>query len=168
MQIQFQLSLDDYCAAQRLHSTRSSWSRINYVLNFYLSPVLGLCFLALGFWLKRNPGSMEFILIVCGLLLILCPLYMRIYMKRCYKRTRTGTGECAVTLDEERILIEAKHMKSELDWSAVQSFREDGKVFMLYLAPAKFVAIPKRACTKVQIAELRAILPQKVPPAAAQ
>jgi hypothetical protein len=38
MQIQFQLSFDDYLAAQRLHQKRSLWARLNFILNYYLLP----------------------------------------------------------------------------------------------------------------------------------
>jgi|CZKF01.1.fsa_nt_gi hypothetical protein len=166
MQIQFQLSLDDYLAAQRLHAIRSSWPRFTNALTHYIYPILGLCFLVLSIPLigSKVPDHSGLTMIVCGMILVCCPLYMHFQRKRCYKRTRSDNGECNLTLDEERIGIEGQFTNGEMDWRAVKSFRENKKVFLLYLAPAKFLVVPKRVCTDAQISELRAILSQKIQP----
>jgi hypothetical protein len=52
-----------------------------------------------------------------------------------------------------------------MDWKAVKTFLENKKIFMLYLAPAKFIVIPKRVCTEAQIGELRMLLLRQVKPA---
>jgi hypothetical protein len=164
MQIKFQLTFDDYSAAHSLHATRSLWSRFLRALARYLFPVFGLCFLVLGVSLVGKGASTGNILTVfaCGLYLTSVPFYLHLQLRRCYKRTRTGVGDCTVTFDSERILIDGQNMKSEIDWSAVQSFRENSEIFILYLAPAKFIAVPKRACTAAQIDELQAMLVQRI------
>jgi hypothetical protein len=59
------------------------------------------------------------------------------------------------------IHVKMENVSSDFNWKAVQFFREDPKLIMLYLAPAKFVALPKRACTPEQIAELQSLLARK-------
>lgn len=164
-QIQFELSLDDYLAAQRLHSTRNLWPRIMNFLLYFLYPVLGILFLffGVGVFLERNSHH-PVTMIVCGVLLVCSPIYMRMRLRSCYKRTRSDSGESTLNFGEERVEIKGRYTNSELDWRAVKSFREDAKVFMLYLAPGRFIVIPKRACTEAQISDLRAIFLQKVPP----
>jgi hypothetical protein len=55
--------------------------------------------------------------------------------------------------------------KSELNWKAIKSFRENKRIFILYLAPARFIAIPKRVFSEAQIEELRTLLLRKIPSA---
>jgi hypothetical protein len=51
-----------------------------------------------------------------------------------------------------------------MEWKGIHYFREDKNVFLLYLAPAKFLAIPKRVCTEEQITEFRSLLSRQVKP----
>ncbi|MDR3726015.1 MAG: YcxB family protein [Terracidiphilus sp.] len=166
LQIQFQLSLDDYLAAQRLHEKRGLWPRFISILNNYLYPLMGLLSFACGLLLigRRASTGSVLILFVCGIILLCCPLYIRMRLKRCYKRTRSGNGECTLNLDEEFIRIDGEYTHGEIGWKAVKSFRENEKLFLLYTAPAMFIAIPKRACSEAQVNELRTILQQKVHP----
>jgi hypothetical protein len=164
MQIQYELSLDDYLAAQRLHATRSLWPWFTNALTHYIYPIFCLFFLALGIPLMRGSvsDSSGRVMIICGTIMLCCPLYLYLQRKRCYKRTRSNNGECEVTLDKERIGIKGQFTNGEMDWRAVRSFRENKKVFLLYLAPARFIVIPTRVCTGEQIRELRTILSQKI------
>ena len=167
MQITYELSFDDYRAAQLLHVKRSLWLRLMRILTHVILPICGLCFLVLALTFMGDKKSFDFmvIMLMCGLYLVLCPLYLNWRLKRCYKRTRSGKDNCTATFSEERILIDAGNMKSEFDWTAVHFLREDKKVFMLYLAPAKFIAIPKRVCTESQVEELRSLFQQQIKPA---
>lgn len=161
MKIQYELTFDDYRAAQRLHALRSFWSRLVRILTLYIYPVAGFIILLLGLSLFREGASVH-TLFICGIVLVCCPLYLRIQLRRCYKRTRSGNGSCQLTFDEETIRVEGQYSKGEMDWKAIHSFREDAKVFLLYLAPAKFIAIPKRVCSEEQITELKGFFLQKV------
>jgi hypothetical protein len=60
------------------------------------------------------------------------------------------------------IRVQAARMRSEVQWQAVRSFSENEKVFLLYLAPAKFMAIPKRICSEQEISELRSLFKQEI------
>ena len=166
MQIQFQLNFDDYLAAQRLHEKRSLWPRFISILNNYLYPLMGLLGLACGLMLIGSQASTHsvLILVVCGVILLCWPFYIWMRLKRCYKRTRSNNSMCKLTFDEGFMRIEGEYTHGEIEWKAVKSYRENEKIFLLYTAPAIFIAIPKRACSEAQISELRAILLQKVLP----
>jgi hypothetical protein len=45
----------------------------------------------------------------------------------------------------------------------VKRFSENGKVFLVYLAPSKFMVLPKRVFQPGQADELRALLQRKLP-----
>ena len=166
MQIQFQLSLDDYLAAQRLHAKRSFWSRLVRVLTRYIYPAIGLVFLALSSLFIFDKASMESssTMLICGIILVFYPIYLHFWLRRCYKRTRSGNDGCQLIFDEGRISVEGQYSKGEMEWKAIHYFREDKSVFLLYLAPAKFIAIPKRVCTEEKITELRSLLSRQVKP----
>lgn len=166
MQLQFQLSLGDYLAAQSLHSKRSFWSRLLRVLNRYIYPALGLVFLAFSLLLISSKASNEtiLVLIICGIILLFYPIYLHFWFRRCYKLTRSGNDGCQLTFGEESIGTEGQYSKGEMEWKGIHFFREDKNVFLLYLAPAKFLAIPKRVCTEEQITEFRSLLSRQVKP----
>jgi len=159
MQITYELSFDDYRAAQLLHAKRSLWRRLMRILTHAIFPICGACFLVLAITLIGDKGSLDSMLIMltCGS-----------YLMRVFKRTRRQKNECNTTLSEERLLLDAGNMKSEIDWTAVLFFSENSKIFMLYIAQANFIAIPKRVCTEAQIEELRSLFRRKIRPASEQ
>jgi len=55
---------------------------------------------------------------------------------------------------------------SEIGWKAIHDVNQDSNLFMLYLAPAKFLAIPKRICSAAQIEELNQLFASQVLPKA--
>lgn len=166
LNVQFELSLADFLTAQRLHSKRSLWSRFVYILTRWIYPILGVCFLLMEPIVIRDADH-QFLVVpfICGLILMLCPVYLHFQMRRCYKRTRSGPGQCAVRFDEDALQITGINSKSELDWKAINTFRENRKIFLLYLAPARFIAIPKRVLSEGQIEELKSLLIRKIPSA---
>lgn len=165
MNFKFELSLSDFLAAQRLHSQRSIWSGFLYILTRWIYPIPGACFLFIAFLTARDADhQLPLTLFACGSILLLCPVYIHFQMRRLYRRTRSGPGQCDVDFDENSIHMTGAHTKSELDWNAIKRFRENKIVFLLYLAPARFIVIPKRAISEGQVAELRSLLLGKTLP----
>jgi hypothetical protein len=56
-----------------------------------------------------------------------------------------------------------EYAKSEIEWPAISRFAEDKNVFLLYMAQAKFLVIPKRILSAEQIEEARALFTAKTP-----
>lgn len=163
--IQFTLTFDDYLKAHRLHAKRNLWSRFIDLVNRRLSVALGILILAFAGMISGPGVSWTYpftTMIVCAIALILAPLYVRLRLKGCYRRTLIGDGARVIDFDEQSIKAEEAHIRSEFAWSAIRFTRENKSLLMLYLAPAKFIAIPKRVCSPEQIEELRLLFREKV------
>src|SRR5215469_3601697 len=153
IQLRLTLTFEDYVDAQRLHAKRGWWPRLNLVLAYTLVPLMGLCFLLIAVLIGRNGDAWTLFVIelVAGLFLAGYPLFVRMRWKRCYVRTLGEQGESTVQLDDKLIKTRAATMRSEIQWAAVRSFSENDKVFLLYLAPARFLLLPKRVCSEQQV-----------------
>ena len=165
MQIEIDLSFADFLAAQRLHATRSFLRRVLRVVNFFLFPVLGACMLCLAVSIRADR-SPALVMVVCSIILMGYPAYYRFTMFRTYKRTRTGEGACRLIIEESGVRMVSTNFKSEINWSAFRALRENDKVFLLYIAPGKFLVVPKRACSLEQIGEIRTMPALRVQPIA--
>ena len=166
--LQFSLSFDDYKNAQRLHSSRKPLSRFNYFANRVLWPVIGVFSLGCAFLLRGDKAAHEsvVILVICGLMLCSYPIYRNSQLRRCYKRTRTDNGDCRLDISSSGIMTATDNSASEIGWKAIHDVNQDSNLFMLYLAPAKFLAIPKRICSAAQIEELNQLFASQVLPKA--
>lgn len=157
--LQFTLTFQDYVEAQRLHAKRGWWPRLNLILGYTLIPVIGvLCILIALFAIRLADSPALFVFeLGVGLFLLCYPLYLRLRWKRCYLRTRTEPAECSVEFGDSIIRTHTTTMRSEVEWSAVRSIAENKNLFLVYLAPAKFIPVPKRVCSPQQIEELQSL-----------
>jgi hypothetical protein len=73
-----------------------------------------------------------------------------------------GDGSRVIDFDQNSIRANEANVKSEVEWAAIQSIKEDKNIMMLYLAPAKFVMIPKRARFEEQYSELQELFRQNI------
>jgi hypothetical protein len=139
---------------------------VGYCVARYFYPFLGICALIFEFTPHHSVGSQQskVLSVFCGLVLCLIPVYIRVMTRRAFYRSRIGSGDCTIDFNPELIRTSGPNSKSEIKWSAIQSFNEDGNAFLLYLAPSRFLIIPKRACSAKQIDELRSLLVEKIKP----
>lgn len=154
--LHFDFNFDDYLNAQRLHAKSSWWLRINYLLARIGLPIFGIVIIAATLWAVKFIDSLPLLIFEfsIGLFLTFYPVYFRFKLKRCYVRTRIGSGERTFDFDDTIILLEEANAKSEVNWAAVRSFSEDENSFLIYLAPAKMIMVPKRICPEPQLTEL--------------
>jgi hypothetical protein len=165
IQIHFEFTYRDYADAQNLHAKRSQWTYVGHFLAYYFYPFVGLLILLFEFIIpSRHDGSSntKIILTVCGLVLLALPFYRQFNLRRCYRRSRTKSEQCTVEFGEEMIHVKGEHSKSEIQWSAIQSFSEGEKGFLLYLAQVRFVPVPKRVCSDAEVDDLRALFASKI------
>jgi len=165
MQITFTVSLKDYTAAQKLHAKRSEISFLGYCTARYFYPFFGVFILAFELTPHHSSSSSNshFLSVACGVFLILLPAYIYFATRRSYVRTMSGGGACTAEFTPEAIRTVGAHSKSEVQWSAIRNFSEDERCFLLYLAPGRFLILPKRACASGQIEELRALFASCIP-----
>lgn len=154
--LEFTLTLDDYLDAARLHSEKSS--------DQVITPIWGVAIIliALLTLIWSGPDMPFMILMGLGLFFGAYPFYRRFRLKRLYTQTRIGAGDQVIDLDETNIRMRARGVKDEIEWNAVRTFVEGKNAFLLYLAPAKFISIPKRVCTVEQKAELRKLFAERL------
>jgi hypothetical protein len=113
----------------------------------------------------HRPAASEVSAILAALYLLSCPLILRFTYKNHFRRTRTTNEDSVIEFEETMIRCQGAHSSGEIEWAAIRSFSEDDKILILYLSPAKFLCVPKRACGKEEIEQLRAFLREKsIPP----
>ena len=163
MQLRYELTLSDYLSAQALHAKRSGLSYFSRILGYVICPVLGCLFLA---WNLASGlfTSSPAIAVLVPVYLLACPLILRWNLRRCYRRTRSSNCGCTIDFEPNLVRTASASTRSEIEWSAIRRFSEDNRTLLLYLAPAKYIAIPKRVCTAEQVRELRALFETKIRP----
>ena len=164
MHLQYRLTFKDFLSAQALHAKRDVFPYIWYLTPRYIFPLGGACAL-LWALSSHRPFSSKVADILFALYFLLSPVFVHFLYKRQFRRTRTTEEESSIDLEDDMIRCQGTHSKGELLWAAVRSFSEDSKMLLLYLAPGKFLCIPKRACTESQLEELRGLLQVKINPA---
>jgi len=169
--MRFKLSLEDYLSAQRFHAKRSTWSRFTFFVARWVYPTVGLSLIAIAFliWrhhpLSANNGGTIGALLGGGVALACWRLFMRRGFKKSYRRTRYWEGDVEVLFNESGIFSKISGLtKGEFSWQATKSWREDKDQVLIYLAPALFIVIPKRAISEPQLNDLRELLRRKVVP----
>lgn len=156
VQLDYTLTFNDYLHAQWLHGDRRWRNGFVQVMNTRILPGFGLLLIVLGLAASRN-----WVVVGLGLLLMSYPLLLRLYFRYCYRATRSE-GECKIEFNQDLIRTSTTNTKGEVQWAAIRSFSEDKKIFLLYIAPAKFFVIPKRVCSEEQINELRCLFHAQV------
>lgn len=167
--LRYKLTFEDYLNAQQLYRKRGLWPRLSSFMANWICPSLGICFFGIAFrqWRGHAPTGSVLSFIYMGAILVGCRFWLRWKDRRGYDRTRTGNGDCSLFFSESSFLTEEQdYEKTEYSWNAVKSWSEDAKVMLLYLAPALFIVIPKRAISEPQLQDLRALLVRKVTPPA--
>jgi len=162
IQLRFSLTFADYMSAQRLHAKKHPWRCFHIILGPYVSVIAAAAILVDGIasFSHHSFSAVDAASIGACSLLFLHPFYIRYQLKSFYRRTRTG-DENVVTIGEESIHVKTETTSSEVTWKAIRNHLADAKVVLLYLAPAKFLVIPKHLLTSEQIAELQSLLARK-------
>ena len=164
MQIQYKLTFQDFYAAQALHARRGVIPFLGRWFAFYglmfIGVAGGLFFLALA--IVQGPAHFDRTPFFLSLVWIGLPLYVRWAYRRQFHRSQSESGQNLLDLDADSIRCKNEHSKSEMEWAAIQRTAEDKKSLLLYLAPGKFLVVPKRVCSAEQIDELRALLQRNV------
>lgn len=167
MLLTYKLTLSDYLAAQHLFYWRKVSSKITLVLNYGTYPLAGLLFLAYyTHSVIRHPGEHWANGFFGAVFVLFCiPLLFHYNLRRCYKKTRVIDADCHFDFNEENIQTDLPgYSKSTIEWQAVRHYQEGKKTILVYIAPTRFFAIPKRIFTPGQRDELIALLQRKIEP----
>lgn len=166
--LRYKLTFEDYLHAHRFHAQRSLWPRFIFFVAWWGYPAVGLSLIAIAFliWSDHAPSA-DTAATIGGLLgggaVLACwRLFTQRNFKKSYRRTRCGEEDVEVLFNENGIVSEISGLtKGEFSWQATKSWREDKDQVLIYLAPAIFIVIPKRAISESQLQDLRALLTRK-------
>lgn len=166
LKLEFALTFRDYFEGQLLHARRAFWPRLNMFMYRFGFPAWGLLLVVLGIFLATvdTPRYLLAIVLLAGIFLMSYPVYMHFRLKYCFRQTRTGDGSMAIEFEESGIRSTTPGTRGEIEWNAICTFREDDKLLLLYLAPAKMFMIPKRVCSAAQLEEIRWLCQSRITP----
>jgi|GEM_PF-6453135 len=158
--IEFTFDFNAYLRTQKLHLKHHRWQLILLRFQMVFFPLLGIFALVSAIPMFRDGywallGVLE---LIFGIFLVAFPLYVRWRWKRCFMRTRVGSGATVVTLDDEKISVAGEQARSEVAWAGISRCVQDDAYCLLYIAPAKFIPIPKDAVAPEIWPELQALI----------
>lgn len=161
----YELTYQEFLAAQRLHRRHVTRARISYVLWFIVFPcVFGAFVLWLAFTYFKGERELfaqlaPFVAWLGVMFLVICVL--RPYnLRRLFRKSLPeGSGkavQASFAYNEEGI-VSALPGRSEgrFFWNAIVDYAEDDHMVLLYLKKKLFLYVPKSAMSDAEWTELR-------------
>lgn len=96
--------------------------------------------------------------IVLVLFIIFLSIIKYLQLRKIYKTNTNIKEELAYTFSNEKIIIQGKTFKSEIEWKTIYEIRELKNLFLILYDSHSKNMIPKKDFTKDQILELRNII----------
>jgi len=131
------------------------------------NPIIGLLPLAFGLWLFYMHWSKwsAWAETILGLYCILGAPITKALLRRRYKRTRIGASQLTLRFEDDALYSDcADTSSSRIEYATFKSVRETKEFVMIYLAPAVFIAVPRRVLTGDQESQLLTFLAGKISP----
>jgi hypothetical protein len=166
MTITYEFTESDYVEAQRMHA----WRRYSPgTASFFIrwNPIVGLILLAFGLWLfyMHSAKWSAWAETILGLYYILSTPITKALLRRRYRRTLIGGIQITLRFEDDALYSDcAGTSSSRIEYVTFKSVRETKKVVLIYLAPAVFIAVPRRVLTGDQESELLTFLAGKISP----
>jgi hypothetical protein len=164
MQIEYELTQQDFVEGCRVHCWRRYKPRTKQVMRFIQSLVaLALCTEAyLLYRIAANP-AMTLLILVLGLYLLLGPLVIAPYLwRRLYRRTRGRDGMIVLTIADESIHIDCPGRSvGTIEWHAILGVLDRPTTTLLYFSPAQPLILPRRVLVDAAHEELLSICRRK-------
>ena len=163
IKIKFILTADEFLAGQVVFNRflAPPVARFNYR---FAVPV-GLLLVAdgvAGFLLRWQVG-LNLFLLAFGAYLIVCRVIIgpRRVQKEFTQYPDHGTDR-TMEFNDEKILVQTSHGKSELDWARFTRFVETDTEFVLFAPPRMLYTIPKRIFSVEETNQFRELLQRKL------
>jgi YcxB-like protein len=164
MEVNYQLTVDDYRRAIKASRNRNSFLRWSYRLS------QGIVILALGvgvtlFAIEPHNRAIQnlaplYVILMFWILWFLGTPYLSARSQfRASPSTKTPIN---FTFTDEGLHFRSKLADSKVDWSAYVNWVEEKAIFAVFPHPRIFIVIPKRAFSADQLIEFRELLCEKV------
>jgi hypothetical protein len=165
MRITFTPTQKDFIDAQRTHA----WRRYRPAmarLQRALEPFVGVFLILFAVNLARTHANPAIVLLefVLGLYVLFASRVLGPFLyRRAYRqRDRTGPDVTALQFEDDAIYMDSPgDSSSRLEWPAILGTIESETTLLLYLAPARFLIIPKRFLEGSQLSDLTTLLREK-------
>jgi hypothetical protein len=164
IKIKFTLSADEFLAAQIAFNRflAPPMARFNYRAAIPVALLL-VADGAAGFLLRWNIG-LNLFLIAFGAYLILCRVIIGPRkVKKEFTQYPDHDTDRTMEFNDEKILVQTSHGKSELDWTRLSRFIETDGLFVLFAPPRMLYTIPKRIFSIEETNQFREFLQRKLP-----
>jgi hypothetical protein len=166
MEVNYQLTVDDFRRAIKAYRTRTPFLRWTVRLGVGFT-ILVLATGAIGLVLAPHSGAFHNLIP----LYIVFILWTIIFWASPYRSARSQfrgspSAKAPVTLDvtDAGLHFRSQHTDSKVGWSAYVKWLEEKTIFALFPNPKLFIVIPKRAFTVEQMNEFRELLREYVKP----
>ena len=166
MEVNYQLTIDDFRRAIRAYRTRTPFLRWTVRLGVGFT-VLVLATGATGLILAPHSDAFRNLIP----LYIVFILWTIIFWASPYRSARSQfrgsrAAKALITLNvtDAGLQFRSQHTDSKVDWSAYVKWLEEKTIFALFPNPKIFIVIPKRAFTVNQVSEFRELLREHVKP----
>jgi hypothetical protein len=166
MEVNYQLTVDDFRRAIKAYRTRTKFLRwtarfgIGFVALVLATGVILLIFAPHGdSFHNLIPLFMFFILWI----LILWALpYLSARSQ--FRGSPSAKTPITLVVTDAGLQFRSQYTDSKVNWSAYVKWLEEKEIFALFPNPKVFIVIPKRAFTVDQVSEFRGFLRQHVKP----
>jgi len=164
MTLTYEFTQSDYIAAQRMHA----WRRYKpETAEFFMrwNPLVGIVLFSLGifFFVQHFDHWAAWVECLIGTYFMFVGALNKTILARRYRRTRIGTGPLTLRFEDDAIYSDCEgSSSSRIEYSAIKSLRPTTHNIVIYLAPAVFLAIPRRVLSEGQQSDLVGLINAKL------
>jgi hypothetical protein len=164
MEVNYQLTVDDFRRAIKASRNRTAFFRWSYRLS------LGIVILAFGvgatlFAIDPHNSALQnlaplYILLILWIVWFSGAPYLSARSQ--FRGSPSAKAPITLTATDEGLHFRSQQTDSKVSWSAYVNWVEEKTTFALFPHPRIFIVIPKRAFSAGQLTEFRELLRQKV------
>jgi YcxB-like protein len=157
MELRYTSTLEDARSVYRSVAAAPSWATFIFIL------VLSLMFFVAVFLISHGFTVIGWGWLVCSIAVGIAMYEVpQFNVRRAFRANPSAHGEVVLTISDHGTETSFATGRTQLQWRAYTKYREYAGFFVLYVSPARYSWIPKRAMSSQQVDELRALLRQKI------
>jgi len=162
MIVTYELTQKDFYESLVAHGSRSALRRwIRRIVLFTLGGLVVLVLVAPPYAGKFS--TLAFLFLIAALLVVCRWPLLWWAARNQYLKQPAAHGSKTMSADAAGVRWQWNGGSSDAQWTNYIRYLESKRQFLLYLSPAFFIIVPKRAFAPEQVSEFRALLAQKLP-----
>jgi hypothetical protein len=164
MEITYELTQKDFYDSMIAHRNRSALQKWAFRITVFFGLVLGgigLLLAALTPHTEALTNLVPLAAVAFGWAVLMCGLPWW-SARRQYRKQPSSQGSRTLAMDATGVHWRWNGGASDVEWKNYIRYVESKRQFLLYLSPAAFNMVPKRALTPEQVSEFRTLLAQNI------